>query len=168
VAEAFLRVEWRQDLGSSEPDHLPDQDDVDAAGQLLVDLENLSDGAVLPVGGNRASVLELQAVLVDPLVCRFQGGDELLRADGVLLRLQTQGLGASHVGVVAGMASDELKQLKPEVEKLEKRLEWLGDELQKLRAVYDYPNVADNRRNMEMALNDALARLRAATEQLTR
>src|SRR6266487_1132426 len=68
-------------LGRSEADRLPDEHDVDAAGQLLVDLENLSDRAVLPVGGIRASVLEFQAVLVDPLVCRFHGGDEFLRAD---------------------------------------------------------------------------------------
>ena len=31
---------------------------MDAAGQLLVDLENLADGAALSVGGIRASVLE--------------------------------------------------------------------------------------------------------------
>ncbi len=54
---------------------------MDAAWQLLVDLENLPDGTVLPVGGIRAGVLEFQAVLVDPFVCRFHGGDEFLRAD---------------------------------------------------------------------------------------
>ena len=32
----------------SEPHRLPDQDDVDAAGVLLVDLEDLPDVAVLP------------------------------------------------------------------------------------------------------------------------
>jgi hypothetical protein len=59
---------------------------VDAAGILLVDLENLADAAVLPVGGVRAGVFEPQAVLDDPLVCRLEGGDELLEADdlGVL------------------------------------------------------------------------------------
>ena len=41
---------------------------MDAAGQLLVDLQDLPDRAVLPVGGLRAGVLEHQAVLVDPLV----------------------------------------------------------------------------------------------------
>src|ERR1700730_11097471 len=65
----------------SEPDRLSDQDDVDAAGQLLVDLENLSDVAVLPVGGIRASVLKLEAVLEDPIACRVKGWDEFLRAD---------------------------------------------------------------------------------------
>jgi DNA-binding NarL/FixJ family response regulator len=48
---------------------MADEDDVDAAGQLLVDLENLSDVAVLPIGGLRASVLEFEAVLEDPLAC---------------------------------------------------------------------------------------------------
>src|SRR3979490_3372766 len=33
----------RSRRSSSEPDHLPDEDDVDAAGLFLVDLENLSD-----------------------------------------------------------------------------------------------------------------------------
>src|SRR5580658_3732211 len=59
---------------------LPDQDDVDAAGQLLMDLEDLPDVAVLPVGGLRPGVLELQAVLVDPLPGGLDGGDDLLRA----------------------------------------------------------------------------------------
>ena len=54
---------------------------MDAAGQLLVDLQDLPHRAVLPVGGDRAGVLEHQAVLVDPLVRRLQRGDELLRAD---------------------------------------------------------------------------------------
>ncbi len=54
---------------------------MDTAGQLLVNLEDLSDGAVLPVSGNRASVFELQTVLVDELVCGLQRGHELLRAD---------------------------------------------------------------------------------------
>src|SRR3982074_2866483 len=65
----------------SEPDRLSDQDDVDAAGQLLVDLENLSDVAVLPIGGIRASVLEFEAVLEDPLACCVERWDEFLRAD---------------------------------------------------------------------------------------
>src|ERR1700730_1192812 len=67
--------------GGSEAGRLPDEDDVDAAGLFLMDLQNLPDVAVLPVGGVRAGVLELQAVLVDPLVRGRQGGDELLRAD---------------------------------------------------------------------------------------
>ena len=54
---------------------------MDAPGRLLVDLEDLPDNAVLHVGGIRASVLELQAVLVDPLACRFRRGHELLGAD---------------------------------------------------------------------------------------
>src|SRR5207244_9984912 len=53
--------------------------DVDAARILLVDLENLSDAAVLPVRSVGSSVLEFQAVLDDPLARRFQGGHELLR-----------------------------------------------------------------------------------------
>ena len=54
---------------------------MDSAGQLLVDLQDLADAAVLSVGRLRADVLELQAVLVDPLVGGAQGGDELLGAD---------------------------------------------------------------------------------------
>jgi hypothetical protein len=53
--------------GRSEADWLADEDEVDAAGQFLVDLEDLPDVAVLPVGGLRAGILELQAVQVDPL-----------------------------------------------------------------------------------------------------
>src|SRR5881397_500395 len=64
----------------SEPDRPADQHDVDAAGVFLVDLEDLSDAAVLPVGGIGAGVLELEAVLDDPLARRFQARDELLRA----------------------------------------------------------------------------------------
>src|ERR1700722_2710603 len=76
---------WPRAPGSkprpSVTDRLPDQDDVDPARQFLVDLEHLADVAVLPVGGLRAGVLELQAVLIDTLVGRIQVGDELLRAD---------------------------------------------------------------------------------------
>ncbi len=54
---------------------------MDAVRELLVDLEDLADEAVLPVGRIRASVLERQAVLEDPLACRFRSRDELLRAD---------------------------------------------------------------------------------------
>jgi len=43
---------------------------VDPARQFRVDLEDLADEAVLPVGGLRPGVLEHQAVLVDPLVSR--------------------------------------------------------------------------------------------------
>jgi hypothetical protein len=38
---------------------------MDAAGVFLVDLEDLSDAAVLPIGGEGAGVFERQAVLVD-------------------------------------------------------------------------------------------------------
>ena len=65
----------------SETDGLLDQDDVDAAGQFLVDLEDLADEAVLAVGGLRPGVLEFQAVLVDALAGGFGVGDDLLRAD---------------------------------------------------------------------------------------
>src|SRR6185312_12801944 len=49
-------------------DLLADEDDMDASGQFGVDLQNLPDLAVLPVGGLRAGVFQRQAVLVDPLV----------------------------------------------------------------------------------------------------
>jgi hypothetical protein len=39
-------------------DLLADEDDLDAAGQFLVDLEDLPDLAVLPVGGPRAGVFQ--------------------------------------------------------------------------------------------------------------
>src|ERR1022692_1869463 len=68
-------------LGSSEADLLADEDDVDAAGQLLVDLQDLPDLAALSVGGLRPGVLQRQAVLIDPLVRCCQRGHELLRAD---------------------------------------------------------------------------------------
>jgi hypothetical protein len=54
---------------------------VDPAGRFLVDLEDLPDGAVLAVGGKRASVLEFEAVLEDPLPRCIECRDELLRAD---------------------------------------------------------------------------------------
>lgn len=54
---------------------------MDATRQVLVDLEDLPDRAVLSVRGGRSCVLENQAVLVDPLVGGFQRGDEFLRAD---------------------------------------------------------------------------------------
>ena len=41
---------------------------MDTAGQFLVDLQNLSHRAVLPVGSDRPGVFQYQAVLVDPLV----------------------------------------------------------------------------------------------------
>ena len=49
--EAAGRQIW---LGSLEADLLAYEDDVDAAGQLLVDLQDLADLAVLSVGGLRA------------------------------------------------------------------------------------------------------------------
>ena len=54
---------------------------MDAAGVLLVDLEDLADPAVLPVGGIRTGVFERQAVLDDSLMRLFEAVDELLRAD---------------------------------------------------------------------------------------
>jgi hypothetical protein len=42
-------------------DYLPDEDEVDAAGILLVDLEDLPDATVLAVGRNGTGVLERQA-----------------------------------------------------------------------------------------------------------
>src|SRR5437016_9513497 len=122
----------------SEPDRLPDEDDVDAAGILLVDLEDLADAAVHPVGGDRAGVLEFQAVLEDPLARRFQVGHELLRADdedhvggtpGVGGELAAGGGGDDERSVVAdgmnaaervvGLACDRLHllQLRREVER---------------------------------------------------
>src|SRR3989440_13016317 len=78
-----LLVLWADPAGwaGSEADLLADEDDVDAAGQFLVDLQDLADLTVLPVGGLRAGVLQRQAVLVDPLVGGLQRGDELVRAD---------------------------------------------------------------------------------------
>jgi hypothetical protein len=67
-------------LGGLEADRLADEDDVDAAGQFLVDLEDFPDLAVLPVGGLRAGVFQRQAVLLDALMRRFQGRHELLHA----------------------------------------------------------------------------------------
>src|SRR6476661_9341789 len=67
--------------GRSEADWLADEDEVDAARQFLVDLEDLPDVAVLPVGGLRAGILELEAVLVDPLARRLEGRNDLLGAD---------------------------------------------------------------------------------------
>jgi hypothetical protein len=64
-------------LGRLEADLLADEDDVDAAGQLLVDLQDLPDLAVLPVGDLRAGVLKRQAVPVDPFVRRCQRGYQL-------------------------------------------------------------------------------------------
>jgi hypothetical protein len=55
-------------LGRLEADRLSDEHDVDAPGRFLVDLEDLPDAAVLAIGGLGASILERQAVLVDPLM----------------------------------------------------------------------------------------------------
>jgi hypothetical protein len=65
------RIGW---LGGSVADLLTDEDDLDAAGQFLVDLEDLPDLAVLPVGGLRAGVFQRQAVLIDALVRRCSVG----------------------------------------------------------------------------------------------
>jgi hypothetical protein len=46
--------------GRSEADRMPDEDDVDAARLLLVDLEDLPDRTVLPVGGLCAGVLKFR------------------------------------------------------------------------------------------------------------
>jgi hypothetical protein len=66
-ARLVVAGKWHVSALRSEADGLADEDDVDAAGEFLVDLEGLPDGAVLPVGGLRAGVLELQGVLMDPL-----------------------------------------------------------------------------------------------------
>ena len=58
-------------LGSLEADLLADEDDVDTAGQLLVDLQDLPHLAALPVSGLRPGVLQRQAVLIDPLMRRW-------------------------------------------------------------------------------------------------
>src|SRR6476660_5624539 len=52
---------------TSETNGLSDEDNVDAAGVFLVDLENLSDLAVLPVDGVRPRIFERETVLDDPL-----------------------------------------------------------------------------------------------------
>jgi hypothetical protein len=57
-----------------EPDRLADENDVDSSLVLLVDLEDLADAAVLAVGFEGARVLQLKAVLVDPLVRRGEVG----------------------------------------------------------------------------------------------
>src|SRR6266536_3785527 len=67
--------------GPSESDRLADEDNVNAAGPLLVDLEDLPHKAVLSIRTERAGVLELEAVAVDALAGRFQVGHELLCAD---------------------------------------------------------------------------------------
>src|SRR2546421_914058 len=51
----------------SEANGLSDEDDVDAPGEFLVDLEKLPDLAVLPIGGERPGILEGEAVFDDPL-----------------------------------------------------------------------------------------------------
>jgi hypothetical protein len=81
--QRFPANEWSPADGfsASEPDLLSNENDVDAARVLLVDLEDLADAAVLPVGGVGAGVLERQAVFGDPLARLVQAGDELLGAD---------------------------------------------------------------------------------------
>jgi hypothetical protein len=54
---------------------------VDASRQLLVDLHDLPDEAVLAVCGLGPRVLQLETVLVDPLVRGLHRGHELLCAD---------------------------------------------------------------------------------------
>ena len=48
---------------------------MDAAGEFLVDLEKLSDLAVLPIGRVGPRILEWEAVLDDPLTGLLRGGD---------------------------------------------------------------------------------------------
>ena len=48
---------FRWPLNRLEPDLLADEDDVDAAGELLMNLQDLPDLAVLPVGRLRARIL---------------------------------------------------------------------------------------------------------------
>src|SRR5215204_1414371 len=88
----------------SESNGLPNEDDVDAAGEFLVNLENLCDLAVLPVGGVRPRILEWEAVLGDPLTGLLRGGDELLRADD-----EDDVCGAPHIGgeLAAGSQGDD-------------------------------------------------------------
>ena len=64
---------------TSEPDRLPDEDDVDAPGQLLW-ISRIFPTKLFWPERVRASVLELQAVLVDAPAARFGAGDQLLRA----------------------------------------------------------------------------------------
>src|SRR6266480_2050084 len=88
----------------SEANGLSDEDDVDAAGEFLVDLENLSDVAVLPVGGVRPRILEGETVLDDPLTGLLRVGDELLRADN-----EDDVRGTPHIGgeLAAGSRGDD-------------------------------------------------------------
>ena len=53
---------------------------MDVAGRFLVDFQDLPNLAVVAVGGLGAGIIQLEAVLEDPLVRGLQGGDELLRA----------------------------------------------------------------------------------------
>src|SRR6266536_5398947 len=68
-------LSWRPGADSV-PGRLPDQHDVDASRQLLADLHDLPDEAVLAVRGLGPRVLQLQAVLVDPLVRGLQAGHD--------------------------------------------------------------------------------------------
>jgi hypothetical protein len=93
-------------LGGLETDSLADEDDVDPAGQFLMDLEDLPDLAVLSAGRLCAGVFQRQAVLIDPLVRGFQGGHQLLRADlaaTVMILPLTDDL-APHQGGVLGLS----------------------------------------------------------------
>ena len=53
--------------GVSESGRLADEDDVDAAGQFLVDLQDLADLALLAVGGHGAGVFELDRPVLPSL-----------------------------------------------------------------------------------------------------
>ena len=60
---------------------------------------------MLPVGGDRAGVLEHQAVLVDPLPRRLQGGNELLSADDEMTFAAPQAYEASWLPEAEAMTS---------------------------------------------------------------
>src|SRR5256885_9160092 len=88
----------------SEANGLSDEDDVDAPGEFLVDLEKLPDLDVLPIGGERPGILEGEAVFDDPLTGLLRAGDELLRADD-----EDDVCGAPHIGgeLAAGSRGDD-------------------------------------------------------------
>ena len=78
---------------------------MDAPGVLLVDLEDLPDLAVLPVGGVGPRVFEGETVLCDPLTGLLLAGHEFLRTDD-----EDDMCGTPHVGgQLAAGGSNEWK-----------------------------------------------------------
>jgi hypothetical protein len=65
----------------SKAHRLSDENHVDAPGLFLVDLQHFANDAVLPVRRIRTRVLQLEAVLDDPLTRGLGVAEELLRAD---------------------------------------------------------------------------------------